>query len=145
MDDHENTVLAPASGTVSPAALQQQNAVAMQTLIADFARMLTALDEQNRKLQRIIESRVTVTTAQTRMLTHAIAGRAAAICEENRLPYTACGRRIRETISRELKTGFTVAAVGDIPAVSLTAALSFVQAWNSYRLVRELRRKNPAG
>lgn len=127
------------------AALQQQNAAAMQAMLADFARMLAALDEQNRRLQKIIESRVTVTTAQARMLTRSIAERAATLCAENRLPYATCGRRLREAISRELKAGFTVVAVGDIPAVSLAAAADFVKAWSSYKLVRELRRKHPAG
>ncbi len=143
MTDEKGMIQTQAADPNALAMLQQQNAVAMQTMLADFARMLAALDEQNRRLQRIIESRVTITTAQARMLTRAIGERAAALCTENHLPYTACGRRLREAISRELKAGFTVTAVGDIPAVSLVAAMDFVRAWSSYKLMRELRRKYP--
>jgi hypothetical protein len=143
MTDEKGMIPAQVPEQSALAALQQQNAAAMQVMLAEFARMLAALDEQNRRLQKIIESRVTITTAQARMLSRAIGERAAVLCDENRLPYAACGRRLREAISRELKAGFTVAAVGDIPAVSLAAAVSFVRAWSSFKLVRELRRKYP--
>lgn len=123
------------------AALQQQNAMAMKTLLTDFARMLAALDEQNRRMQKIIDSRVTVTTAQARMLTRIIAERAADICQTHELDYPTCGRRLRDAINRELKAGYTVSAVGDIPAISLLTATDFVRTWNSYKMVRELRRK----
>jgi len=129
---------------VELARLQLDNEDAMRRQLIEFGKMLITLDEQNRRLQKIIESRLTVTAAQARALRRMITDRAMLLCAENGLEYAECGRRFRDAITNDAKRSYMVAAIGDIPAVMLDSARAFVNEWSSYKLARELRLKKHA-
>jgi hypothetical protein len=136
--------LAGRGAPVELARLQLENEEALRVRLAEFGKMLIALDEQNRRLQKIIESRLTITAAQARGLRRMVIDRAALLCAENGLEYAEYGRRFRDAMTNDAKRAFMVAAVGDIPAVMLDSAREFVASWSSYRLARELRMKKSA-
>lgn len=121
---------------------QAENENMLKRQIVEFGRMLVVMEGQNRQLQKLIESRVTVTTAQARALAKQVAARAMELCEGNHLDYAAYGRRFRAAITKELKHSFVVTAIGDLPAVALNLATVFVAEWSSYQLARELRMKD---
>ena len=143
----ELETLAPAQRAVLEGFLRRQveSEDTLRRGLAEMNRMLLQMEETNRRLQRMVETRVTVTAAQTRALTHSVAARARALCEENRLDYAACGRRLREAITRDVKQTFTVPDTADLPATVLEAAGRFIADWSSFRLVRELRAKSRGG
>ena len=97
------------------------------------------MDNNNRKMQRLIESRLTVTTAQERALTRAVAARAKALCDENGLEYAHVGRAFRDAIYKDIRNSFAVPAVGDVPAVGMDTARTLIAQWSSFRLARKLR------
>lgn len=114
---------------------------ALRRYVAELGRMLAALGRETIRLQELVETRLTITDAQTRSLRRQIVARAKKLCGENGLEYARYGRRYRYAIYGELKRMFSVDAVGDLPAAALEQARQVVAAWESYRLALELRQK----
>lgn len=132
--DHGDTLAL--SATVENRLVQQ---------ITALGKMMLALEEQNRQMQKLLEARLTINTVQARALHRQISRRAVALCEENGIPYVTFGRRFRDAIQRGARHEFSVSEIGDLPAHQYVAAWEYVKDWESYRLARELRDKNAGG
>ena len=126
-------------------AMQVNNQRALRDHLIEMSKMLLVLDEQNRSLQKLMYSKITVTAAQARMLTREIAAHAKSLCQRYRLQYREVGRRFRNAISREVLRAYSVTAMADLPAAQFDAAWHMVTQWDSYRLARELREKAAGG
>lgn len=120
---------------------QQESEVRLMHQVSEFGRLLVALEERNRNLQRLIETRLTVTSAQAMALQKAVAKRARVLCAMNDLEYSTCGGKVRAAIYRALKQEYTVSAYGDIPAALYASALDIVNEWTSFELIRKLKTK----
>lgn len=125
--------------------LGAENQRTLQMQLLEFGKMLLVLDDQNRRLKELVESRLTVNAAQAQALIRAIAARAAALCTQNSLDYRRYGRRYREAITRDVRKVFAVTALADLPLVREADAHLLVSGWESYKLARELRAKAGGG
>ena len=141
-----NTLPAPVErGSADAAALPATVESRLAQQIATLGKMMLALEEQNRRMQQMLEARLTINTVQARALHRQISMRAAALCDVNGLLYATYGRRFRDAIQRAVKHEFSVSEIGDLPARQLDAAWEFVCEWESYRLARELRDRSAGG
>jgi len=125
--------------------LQTDNQRTLQRQLLEFGKLLLAMDDQNRRLQKLVETRVTITVAQARALTREIADHARQLCRDNKLDYRACGRRYRTAIRRDVLRAYAIAAIGDLPAAAQSDAWDMVADWDSYKLARELRTSGMGG
>jgi hypothetical protein len=125
--------------------LSAENQRTLQIQLLEFGKMLLVLDDQNRRLRALVESRLTITAAQARVLNRAVATRAAALCTQNGLDYRRFGRRYRDAIIRDMRKVFAVAALADLPLMREADAHALVAGWESYKLARELRARAGGG
>lgn len=122
-------------------AVQRESQVLLMRQVGELGRLLVAMEESNRSLKKLIETRLTVTSAQAMNLQKAVGKRARVFCAMHDLDYAACGARVRAAIYRELKEGYTVTAYGDIPAVSYGSAMALVNDWTDFGLIQKLKAK----
>ena len=120
---------------------QRAHEAILERRLTEFSKLLIVLDENNRSLKKLIESRLTVTGAQAKVLQTATVTRAHEVCKQNRLEYAACGGKIRNAIRKAVKDEYTVSEFCDLPAVSFDSAMELIQEWMSFDLIRRLREK----
>lgn len=136
--------LSPAETTVTMAQLHELQRMQQEIFdrrLNEFGKLLLALDEQNRKLQKLIDQRLTITSAQAKVLRAALIDRAKAICELHHLNYSACGGKIRTEIRKQLHADFRIADLTDLPAVHFESALECINEYSSFGLIQQLKRK----
>lgn len=121
---------------------QQTTGADMRQCVGQLAQLMVAFKGQLDDMRKDLMYRVTVTNAQARSLREAVQARATALCGKNGLPYTACGRAVREAIRRELYREFAVSSFHDLPAFQYESAADFILCWNSLSLIRKLRERS---
>ena len=127
-------------GTETMPAAMNQWAAAIQKQFKALGQAILTLEESNRKLQVLLEERLTVTSVQAKALQKAVAERARVFCSTNGIDYKAQGGKVRAAITKQVKQDFGVADFGDIPAGKYAAALEMIGEWTSFGLIRRLKK-----
>lgn len=122
-------------------AAQQQSNEQMASMIGKMAELVFVMDGWIKAMESLLQQRVTVTSAQAGQIAAAVRDRASQICSKNALPYDKCGRIFRDAIWRAFKSQYTVASHYDLPAVYADHALSFIEGWTSFALIRRARER----
>lgn len=120
---------------------QQATGARLDQCVSEFARLLVAMKVQMDSLQKDLQSKVTVTSAQARALQEAVKGRSVALCEAKGLSYADCGKPVREAIWRDLYKEFSIGSRYDLQAYKFQSAVEFLNGWNSFSTMRRIRDK----
>mgnify|MGYP004493587853 CR=1 FL=1 len=113
----------------------------LRQCVTQFANLLVAMQAQMNAMQRDLQSKVTISTAQAKAIQDAVKGRSTAICSAKGLSYERSGKALRAAIYRDFCKEFAVASRHDLPANKFRSAVEFVEEWSSLSLVRRLREK----
>lgn len=113
----------------------------LRQCVTQFANLLVAMQAQMNAMQRDLQSKVTISTAQAKAIQDAVKGRSEAICSAKGLSYKRSGKALRAAIYRDFCKEFAVASRHDLPANKFRSAVEFVEEWSSLSLVRRLREK----
>lgn len=120
---------------------QRQNNEQMSVLVGQMAQMMIAQQSAIDRLEKMLQSKVTITAAQAKAVQAAAKERAAELCDKYALPYDKAGRTFREGITKGLKVEFTVTDLHDLPQYQYDAALDYVREWSSFATVRRIRER----
>ena len=113
----------------------------LRQCVTQFANLLVAMQAQMNAMQRDLQSKVTISTAQAKAIQDAVKGHSEAICSAKGLSYERSGKALRAAIYRDFCKEFAVASRHDLPANKFRSAVEFVEEWSSLSLVRRLREK----
>ena len=113
----------------------------LRQCVTQFANLLVAMQAQMNAMQRDLQSKVTISTAQAKAIQDAVKGRSEVICSAKGLSYERSGKALRAAIYRDFCKEFAVASRHDLPANKFRSAVEFVEEWSSLSLVRRLREK----
>ena len=133
--------LQPVADLAEIAKAQQQTGVKLDQCVSEFARLLVAMKMQMDSIQKDLQSKVTVSSAQARALQEAVRARSIHMCEQKGFDYAACGRAVREAVWRDLYREYSIGSRYDLQAFKFQSALDFINEWNSFSTMRRIREK----
>lgn len=82
----------------------------LRQCVTQFANLLVAMQAQMNAMQRDLQSKVTISTAQAKAIQDAVKGRSEAICSAKGLSYERSGKALRAAIYRDFCKEFAVAS-----------------------------------
>ena len=92
-----------------------------------------------KKLEKLTEQRVTISSKQAKALQKRVQARSAALCDKHGFLYADDGETFRRAIWRDLKGQYGIDDIHDLPAVYFDIAAQYIDSWQSFSLVRKLR------
>lgn len=120
--------------------VRQENSVQQMGLfLQQLGGYMAAMEQRIKKLEKLTEQRVTVSSKQAKALQKRVQTRSNALCEKHGLSYADVGEAFRRAIWRGLKGQYGIDDVHDLPAVYFDIAAQYIEAWTSYSLVKQLR------
>ncbi len=125
---------------VQLSAATQVTAEQLTGIVQQLGGYLIQLDARMRKQEELLQRRVTVSSAQYKQVMAAIRRRAVELCGKYQLPMSA-GTPLRAAIKRDVLERWHIKDLHDLPESALSEAMAGVGAWDSYSLVRKVRRE----
>lgn len=114
----------------------------MGLFLQQFGGYMAAMEQRIKKLEKLTEQKVTISSKQAKALQKRVQARSAALCEKYGFLYADVGETFRRAIWRDLKGQYAIDDVHDLPAVYFDIAAQYIDGWNSYSIVRKVRAKN---
>ena len=102
---------------------------------------MAAMEQRIKKLEKLTEQRVTISSKQAKALQKRVQARSMALCEKHGFSYSDGGETFRRAIWRGLKAQYAVDDVHDLPAAYFDLAAQYIDGWSSYSIVRKLRER----
>ena len=107
-----------------------------------MTKLYLAMDARMRAMESILSQRVTVTSAQAKVIRMAVQERARVLCDKHSLPYSKAGQAVRRTIWRDIKAQYGIGSIYDLPATYYDLVLDYSREWSSFALMRKLAEKH---
>ncbi len=111
----------------------------MGLFLQQFGGYMVAMEQRMKKLEKLTEQKVTISSKQAKALQKRVQARSVALCEKYGLLYADDGETFRRAIWRDLKGQYAIDDVHDLPAVYFDIAAQYIDSWASYSIVRKLR------
>lgn len=128
-----------------PRTAEQQMLLAVEQMargINDLALMLKVTNDRMDALEKEVRRLTKVTPAQATAINQAIKQRASELCQQRRAE--GCERLISGAIRKSLKLGCGIGNVRELPRGDFALAMQRIQAWDDYRLIRDIKAKEAA-
>lgn len=120
---------------------QEINNQQMALFIQQFGGYMAAMEQRIKKLEKLTEQRVTVSSKQAKALQRRVAARSAALCDKYGFSYGGSGEAFRRALWRDLKGQYGIDDIHDLPAAYFDIAAQYIDGWTSYQTVRKIRAK----
>ena len=120
---------------------QEINNQQMALFIQQFGGYMAAMEQRIKKLEKLTEQRVTVSSKQAKALQRRVATRSAALCDKYGFSYGDSGEAFRRALWRDLKGQYGIDDIHDLPAAYFDIAAQYIDGWTSYQTVRKIRAK----
>lgn len=120
---------------------QETNLQQLGLFLQQFGGYMAAMEQRIKKLEKLTEQRVTISSKQAKALQKRVQARSMALCEKHGFSYSDGGEAFRRAIWRGLKAQYAVDDVHDLPAVYFDLAAQYIDGWTSYSIVRKLRER----
>lgn len=120
---------------------QETNLQQLGLFLQQFGGYMAAMEQRIKKLEKLTEQKVTISSKQAKALQKRVQARSSALCEKHGFSYVNDGETFRRAIWRDLKAQYAVEDVHDLPAVYFDIAAQFVDGWTSYSIVRKVRER----
>ena len=122
--------------------LTQQQETQLQQMglfLQQFGGYMAAMEQRIKKLEKLTEQKVTISSKQAKALQKRVQARSMALCEKHGFSYADDGETFRRAIWRDLKGQYAIDDVHDLPVVYFDIAAQYIDGWTSYSIVRKLR------
>ena len=111
----------------------------MAVMLQLMGSALAALNNRLTTMERVLGAKVTISGQQAKALQKCIRERARAVCEKYDLSYQQDGKRVRTAILHTVLAQYAVKDVHDTPAAYYDLAISLINTWTSFQLIRQIR------
>ena len=118
---------------------QEVNLQQMGLFLQQFGGYMVAMEQRIKKLEKLTEQKVTISSKQAKALQKRVQARSVALCDKYGFSYADDGEAFRRALWHDLKTQYAVEDVHDLPAVYFDIAAQYIENWTSYSTVRKLR------
>lgn len=118
---------------------QEINIQQMGLFLQQFGGYMAAMEQRIKKLEKLTEQKVTISSKQAKALQKRVQARSAALCDKYGFLYTEDGEAFRKALWRDLKAQYAIEDVHDLPAAYFDIAAQYIENWTSYSTVRKLR------
>ena len=122
----------------------QATAEQLRGIVEQLGACLLQLDARLRHQEELMQRKLTIPHAKQKQLLAEIRHRAEEIAVKYRLPPEAV-KAVRAAIRKDILAQQGIRDLHDLPESSLGAAMSAIVAWDSYSLIRKLRREMEGG
>lgn len=136
----DRKALVPVEQLTEIARSNQATADQLRAITEQMAACLLQLDARLRRQEELMQRKVTIPHAKQKQLMAEIRHRAEEIAVKYRLPPESA-KDVRAAIRKDIMAQHGIRDLHDLPESSLGAAMSAIVAWDSYSLIRRLRRE----
>ncbi len=140
----DRKAIIPVEQMAEIARCNQATAEQLRAITEQLGACLIHLDARMRRQEELMQRKVTIPHAKQKQLMAEIRQRAAEIAVKYHLPPEAV-KAVRAAIRKDILTQNGIRDLHDLPENSLGAAMSAIVAWDSYSLIRRLRREMEGG
>ncbi len=140
----DRKAIIPVEQMAEIARCNQATAEQLRAITEQMAACLLQLDARMRHQEELMQRKLTIPHAKQKQLLAEIRHRAAEIAVKYHLPPEAV-KDVRAAIRKDILTQHGIRDLHDLPESSLSAAMSAIVAWDSYSLIRRLRREMEGG
>lgn len=120
---------------------QELNNQQMGLFLQQMGGYMAAMEQRIKKLEKLTEQRITVSSKQAKALQRRVAARSAALCDKYGFSYADSGEAFRRALWRDLKGQYGIDDIHDLPAAYFDLAARYIDGWTSFQTVRKIRAK----